>query len=463
MADKVGQMILSLISHTQLQVGSIQPFFTLPYPTYHSLIDNTWIADVWKFAHRAKIGIEIKRHWTPKLTRQHDCALMDLALTLHVDTYQLRCINTCRLYLKVITISDVTNARGDRVLPHIVQGQPDIQRSSTLLWPSIPRPPKTFWQYWHILLQHLGTDYKLSQPLGQWIAPTHYLWRWFRDSEGTVWEHDSAMDTWLAYTASSPTRQRTRSSCTLYQVGTGVPSQPPTVILYPTDHVPHSSTHFRVIHSLSPMKPAPTIPLMDLWQHADTPAAFADTQPFFQHLLCKPLTEEESIAIATEIKERTLVVCSDGACDNSNSKASHGVVFASELLQQTVASCAGPVDGHPSLVTSYQAELSGIVATLYRVYRICQFYNITTGAMKLYCDNKGALTNAFKPIRPGITPYLNTDHDMIEVTQSLIKLIPIVITTQWVKGHYSGKKMRLTNLQKTFNYLKNHIIQLRNP
>lgn len=197
-----------------LQVGSIQPFFTLPYPTYHSLIDNTWITDMWKFAHRAKLEIEIERHWTPKLTWQHDCALMDLALTLHFDTYQLRCINTCRLYLKVITISDVTNARGDRVLPHIVQGQPIIQRSSTLLWPSIPRPPKTFWQHWCILLQHLGTDYKLSQPLGQWIAPTHYLWRWFRDSEGTVWEHNSAMDTWLAYTASSPTRRRTRSSYT---------------------------------------------------------------------------------------------------------------------------------------------------------------------------------------------------------------------------------------------------------
>ncbi len=82
----------------------------------HSLIDNTWIMDKWKFAHRAKLEIEIEGHWTPKLTWQHDCALMDLALTLHFDTYQLRCINTCRLYLKVITISDVTNARGDRVL-----------------------------------------------------------------------------------------------------------------------------------------------------------------------------------------------------------------------------------------------------------------------------------------------------------------------------------------------------------
>jgi hypothetical protein len=129
------------------------------------------------------------------------------------------------------------------------------------------------------------------------------------------------------------------------------------------------------------MVPAPTIPPVDLWQHADTPAAFADTQPFFQHLLCNPLTEEESIAVATEIKDWTLVVCSDRACDTSSSKASHGVVFASELLKQTVASCAGPVDGHPSLVTSYRAKLSGIVATLYTVYWICQLYNITTGAM----------------------------------------------------------------------------------
>jgi len=44
MADEVGQMIPSLISHTQLQVGLTQP--TLPYPTYHSLIDNTWITDM---------------------------------------------------------------------------------------------------------------------------------------------------------------------------------------------------------------------------------------------------------------------------------------------------------------------------------------------------------------------------------------------------------------------------------
>jgi len=59
--------------------------------------------------------------------------------------------------------------------------------------------------------------------------------------------------------------------------------------------------------------------------------------------------------------------------------------------------------------------------------------------MTLYCDNKGALNNAFKVIKPGISPYFNTDHDLIELAQALVTLIPIVISTSWVKGHYTGK------------------------
>jgi hypothetical protein len=58
--------------------------------------------------------------------------------------------------------------------------------------------------------------------------------------------------------------------------------------------------------------------------------------------------------------------------------------------------------------------------------------------MKFYCDNKGALSNAFKPIKAGITPYFDADHDLIEVAQSMLQLIPVLIATEWVKGHYSG-------------------------
>jgi hypothetical protein len=115
-------------------------------------------------------------------------------------------------------------------------------------------------------------------------------------------------------------------------------------------------------------------------------------------------------------------------------------VFASSLLQQTVTTTVGPVDGHPSLVISYRAELSGIIACLYIIYRVFQYYQLSAGSCMLYCDNKGALKNAFQPIAPGITPYLKTDHDLIEVAQSLLTKILITITTQWVKGHYNGNQ-----------------------
>jgi hypothetical protein len=46
---------------------------------------------------------------------------------------------------------------------------------------------------------------------------------------------------------------------------------------------------------------------------------------------------------------------------------------------------------------------------------------------------------AFKPIEAGITPYLNSDHDLVELIRSLIDLLPITVTYEWVKGHYTGK------------------------
>jgi len=108
-------------------------------------------------------------------------------------------------------------------------------------------------------------------------------------------------------------------------------------------------------------------------------------------------------------------------------------------LQQQISTIAALVDGHPKLVTSYRTELSGIIASLYLIYRVCQFYDVEAGAIKLLCDNKGALTNAFKPIKAGITPYFRTDHDLIEIARALIQLIPLIITSKWVKGHYEGK------------------------
>jgi len=436
LGDEVGRLLLSLITHTQLHVGSTTPFFQLQYPSYSTWIDQTWLTDCWKFLHRAKVTVEIESQWVPSLVRQGDITLMDLALTFNLDSYQLRCINTCRLYLQVITVSDITTARGDKLLPCIPVGEKDPHHTSVLLWPNIPRPPQSFWNIWYTFLQFFTRGRKLMTSLGQWTMIPHQAWEWFSDIHHTVWERIDD-DTWKKYTAIAPTRRQTRHSHRKYITGVIVPP-PEKDLLYPATIESQHSDYFTVSISPTPFREPdpPTIP--DLWRHAPPPAALENTPPFFQHLISTPPTAQECQDIAQELTEKTLLACSDGACDPVRAVSSHGVVFSSSLMKQRISSMVGPIDGHPDLVTSYRAELSGIVATLYLIYRLCQFYKISEGAMTLYCDNKAALANAFKTIKPGITPYLTTDHDLVELAQALIHIIPIMITTEWVKGHYTG-------------------------
>jgi hypothetical protein len=168
MGDEVGQLLLSSITYTQLQVGSVTPFFKLAYPRYVKWIDSTWIMDVWKFTNQAKVVIDVEKHWLPCLPHKHDAALMDLALTFNLNADQLKSINLCRLYLKLITVSDITNATGDRLLASAMAGFRDNQRTSTLLWHDIPQPPSSHWNTWRVFLQFFSRGSNLNQALGPW-------------------------------------------------------------------------------------------------------------------------------------------------------------------------------------------------------------------------------------------------------------------------------------------------------
>jgi hypothetical protein len=290
-----------------------------------------------------------------------------------------------------------------------------------------------------MFLQYFCRGKKLHTPLGPWVATPPYQWRWYQDSGRVVWEQDHRADQWFRYTFVESSRRQTRQTSHQYRDRT--PSAPPLSIsdLFPAMVMKAEHESITIVSSATKF-PTPHVPLPpNLWQHAEVPDALAGTPQFFQHLISTPLTETQCSDIANEISEESLVMCSDGAHDASRQVASHGLVFGSSLLRQTITTATGPVDGHPTLVTSYRAELGGIVATLYLVYRICQFYSIMAGAAKSYCDNKGALNNAFSPIKKGITPYFNTNHDLVEVAQSLLQLLPIAISNEWVKGHYEGK------------------------
>jgi hypothetical protein len=133
-------------------------------------------------------------------------------------------------------------------------------------------------------------------------------------------------------------------------------------------------------HFLWKIPPSPP----NRWEETSLPSVFQHTLAYFQHRIgAHPLTQVQCDEIAEEIANNTLLTSTDGAyCPNTN-KGSHSCVMASKV-QYIIAPVAGPDNGHPDLVSSYQSELGGIIATSFIISRIWQHYNIQSGKANFF-------------------------------------------------------------------------------
>jgi hypothetical protein len=79
-----------------------------------------------------------------------------------------------------------------------------------------------------------------------------------------------------------------------------------------------------------------------------------------------------------------------------------------------------------------RAELGGLIAILYTIYRICKYQQVSAVKFKYHCDNKGVLTYVFSHKPATITQFLH-DFDLVQVAKTLVTLIPVTIVAEWVK------------------------------
>ncbi len=368
MADDIGQLILNLLSHLQLQVGSSTPVFSNSYPPYAKWIDSSWLTSIWKFTSQIRLGIDIEHQWIPAPARAKDSMIMDLALTFHLTDQQLKSINVCRMYLQVLALSDITAADGKSILPNILHGICDTQHHSPLNWPNIQRPPPAFWSQWHLFLNFIRQGKTLYQPLGPWTAPPLQKWTWFQHKSGEVYHLHHDDNKWHIYEPQQPVmRRRTRQRKPVFETYVTSPFPPHPEDLYPTTITYlHDTSAFTSTPSTSTLPASLHVSSPSMWPVENTPLPLQDTALFFQKLIGPtPPSDAQCQEISQEILHNALLACSDGAHDATSSKASHGWIFGSSIFETIQATGAGPVDGHPQLLSSFRAELSGILAVLY--------------------------------------------------------------------------------------------------
>jgi hypothetical protein len=80
--DENGQLILSLISHQQLFLGSSTSIFKLPFKTYQKWVDPNWVISIWWFTSSISLILDVENQWLPRLARENNAMLRMLRYSL---------------------------------------------------------------------------------------------------------------------------------------------------------------------------------------------------------------------------------------------------------------------------------------------------------------------------------------------------------------------------------------------
>jgi hypothetical protein len=211
--DKTSTLLNISISHMQLSVGTCTSVLQLPFSTYGAWLESYWLVSFWRFLQRASLSINLTPQWLPTHTQRGDIALIDHFVTQSYKAHQLIQLNRCRLYLQVITLTDIVSADGACNIPDIFIGLPLLDRRSTLKWPSQQLPSDKDWAVWSSGLKTLQPRNKLANPLGDWLVHScRQHWFWFMDPIlPHLYHYQAQSDNWKRSQGVSSTRRPTRS------------------------------------------------------------------------------------------------------------------------------------------------------------------------------------------------------------------------------------------------------------
>ena len=152
-------------------------------------LESKWIASLRDFLATADMSFQIDDPTIPPKQRLRDTYLMDVIIDSKKFTKaEIRRLNYCRLYLSVITVSDVSMPSGKSLDMSMLRGTPS-EMSSKPRGPIIhqERPAEREWALWRKanLLWSEKTG-KLHEPLGPWTLPVSEQ----RMTHPAYWQYD---------------------------------------------------------------------------------------------------------------------------------------------------------------------------------------------------------------------------------------------------------------------------------
>jgi hypothetical protein len=421
-----GMLLRTSFEYYAIETGL--PGDPLQLPCVQYVTQNTWVGNTLQFMQRFHVTISSDISGLSSWT-SNDSYIMQLFLALTTTTSTLVILNKVRLYLRVVTLSDLLSSDGNTfdinaLRGHRVVGHPNPSYYR-YVWPKMPPPTKAEKEVWS---QYLCMALNIS--LGNPSRPTAHVVQWTRASrQYSKWLYSEHTDTlyqrcdtnlWITWVRADAmlSRYTTRSTDKPYTICDQIGSLPPNCII--------TSVHQRGLHVYRIQERLSTMEHTDInLQHPDHPQV---SEPITPHAL----------NYLYNITLHNGTIFSDGSSDNK--KATYAVVaqpphFNCPLKDVNLDSFehfSGHVTGSIEDLHSYRAELTGIHAAIAYTNTLCKSHGVTKGTCTIYCDNKGALQASFGHKRP--TPRWSS-YDVVQSIRHEISTSPITWHFHHVKGH----------------------------
>jgi len=110
-----------------------ETFFHMSFYDWESIITPTWMTHLWQYWSDANIYPDISRFWTYKIVRRNDKFIMAMFKSSISDEKTSFQFNCCRIQLKVLTVADIVELSGKRILDDSLSRK--SMRHSKLNWP----------------------------------------------------------------------------------------------------------------------------------------------------------------------------------------------------------------------------------------------------------------------------------------------------------------------------------------
>ena len=414
-----GQLIRHSLEATKLEIGCEGSVLLKSYDELGLLATSTWLTHTWQFLSANHMGIE---DTVPELElqREGDQYLVRAFQAAGYQGASLRRLNVCRMFLQVVTVSDIATGCGRFISTSGWEGKLDDTRAVRYDWPAQGEPGAGDWDLWRGALHAAlcSRQRVLQRRLGRWFATAPTRWYYDERSERL---YEAKHDRILMYPRVSG--RASRSASKRFRNPTQVQEIPATadkaiverdrLTIILTGNVGTVMDHVQSHLSLRDFI-ASSVPKHARWA------------------IERCVSTDDGKSVADALRRGDCIGVSDGSFKDQFGTACWRLQVKGDEASEGIT-CPCVVPGGAESHSAYRSELAGLYGMATMVWTLCNFYKIDEGEVELACDGLQALRHVAR--FDGWTEPKMPQFDLLEATRAMLRKCPIKLKFRHVKGH----------------------------